>query len=77
MSDVEDVTRTLTSHISHPPLLPHTPPTASKLLWLNGLGERVGVVMETLRNVAPQLLEGELGWRLRQAHGDLVEKLQR
>ena len=77
LCDVEDVAQALAAHISDPPRLPHTPPTASKLVWLHGLGERVGGAMSTLKSAAPELLEGELGWRLRQAYADLVSKLQR
>ena len=77
LSDVEDITHTLTTNISHPPLLPHTPPIASKLLWLHGLGERISGVMDIVRNAAPELLEGEQGWKLRQTYGELTDKLQK
>ena len=77
LTDIQDITRTLTSHISHPPLLPHTPPTASKLLWLHGLEERASGAMSVVRSAAPELLEGELGWKLRQTYTELTDKLQR
>lgn len=77
LSDVEDITHTLTTNISHPPLLPHTPPIASKLLWLHGLGERISGVMNIVQSAAPELLEGEQGWKLRQTYGELTDKLQR
>ena len=75
LSDIEDVVHTLTS--SHPTLLPHTPPTASKLLWLHSLGERASRAVAVVKSVAPELLEGELGWKLRHIYSDLTEKLQR
>ena len=74
LSDVENVLRTLTS--SHPPLLPHTPPTACRLLWLHSLGERASSGMDVLRSVAPQLLEGEMGWKLRHIYSDFTDKLK-
>lgn len=77
LSDIEDIAQILTTHISHPPLLPHTPPIASKLLWLHRLGERISGSMDVVRSAAPELLEGELGWKLRQTYGELTDKLQR
>ena len=77
LADIQDITHTLTSQISHPPLLPHTPPTASKLLWLHGLEERASGAMSVVRSAAPELLEGELGWKLRQTYTELTDKLQR
>lgn len=75
LSDVRDVLHILTS--SQPPLLPHTPPTATRLLWLYGLEERASGVMSVVRSAAPLLLEGELGWKLRQTYSELTEKIHR
>ena len=75
LADIEDVLRILTS--SQAPLLPHTPPTATRLLWLHGLGERAGGAMGVVRSASPELLEGELGWKLRHIYSDFTEKLQR
>lgn len=77
LSDVEDISHTLTGQISSPPLLPHTPPSASKLLWLHGLRERADGATAVLRSAAPELLEGELGWKLRHVYSELTDKLQR
>ena len=75
LSDMQDVLHILTS--SQPPLLPHTPPTATRLLWLRGLEERTSGAVGVLRSAAPQLLEGELGWKLRQTYSELTERLNR
>ena len=32
--------------------------------------------MEVIRGVAPELLEGDEGWKLRQAHGQLISQIQ-
>ena len=77
LSDMEDIMQTLTNHISNPPLLPHTPSTASKLLWLHSLNERANGAINVVRLAAPELLEGEIGWKLRQIHLELTDKLQR
>ena len=77
LSDVEDMTHSLTTQLSHPTLFLHTPPVASKLLWLHGLGERASGAMGVVRSAAPELLEGELGWKLRHVYSELIDKLQR
>lgn len=33
--------------------------------------------MDIVRNAAPELLEGEQGWKLRQTYGELTDKLQK
>ena len=73
--EVNSVSETLTSHMAQPLLLPHTPPVASKLLWLNAIKERVSVPMDRVREVAPYLLEGDQGWRLRQVYSDVTNKI--
>ena len=75
LTDIQDVLSILTS--SHPPLLPHTPPTTTRLLWLHALGERASGSVSVVRSAAPELLEGELGWKLRQTYSELTEKLHR
>ena len=75
LAEVESVSEALTSHVAQPPLLPHTPPVASKLLWLNALRERVCAPMTQVKEVAPYLLEGDEGWRFRQAYGDVINKI--
>ncbi len=77
MSEVEAVSGTLTANLSRPPLLPLTPPTACKLWWLHALRGRINEPMEVIRRVAPELLDGDEGWKLRQAHAQLSEKLER
>ena len=75
LSEVNSVSEALTSHMAQPLLLPHTPPVASKLLWLNALKERVSAPMHHVREVAPYLLEGDEGWRLRQVYSDVTNKI--
>ena len=76
LSEVNAVSESLSSHVATPPLLPHTPPVASKLLWLHALKERVVRPMEKIREVAPYLLEGDEGWRLRQVYSQLTSSIQ-
>ncbi|KAL5499629.1 hypothetical protein EMCRGX_G011081 [Ephydatia muelleri] len=54
----------------------NTPSVASKLLWLHALRERVNQPMGRLRSCAPQLLEGDTGWRLRQAVTDICRDIE-
>ena len=74
-SDVEAVSTLLST--AHPPTLPHTPPTSCKLLWLNALKERVREPMERVREVAPEILEGDSGWKLRQAYSRVTNTIER
>ena len=67
----------LPSLLHHPPTLTQTPPTATKMLWLHALRERVTVPMETLKGISPELLEGDTGWRLRQAYSKLSTDIAR
>ena len=77
LSEVDSVSSTLSMLTSsqQPPLLPHTPPMASKLLWLNALKERVTAPMSKVREIAPYLLEGDQGWKLRQVHAQVTNKI--
>ena len=75
--DVEVVRETLTTALSLPPSHPHIPPVTSKLLWLHALRERVKGPMEKLREISPELLEGEPGWKLRQAYGSVNSSIER
>ncbi len=77
LSDVQAVSQALSAHASASPPHINMPPTASKLLWLHSLRHRVSGPMESLRAVAPYLLEGDLGWRLRQEHSDLCRSIDR
>lgn len=74
LSEVESISSTLSSSPS-PLLLPLTPPVSSKLLWLNALKERVTVPMSRVREVAPYLLEGDQGWKLRQTYAQVTTKI--
>ena len=74
ISEVESISNTLSSSPSSL-LLPLTPPVASKLLWLNALKERVTAPMGGVREVAPYLLEGDQGWKLRQAYAQVTTKI--
>ena len=74
-SEVSSVQETLSAHMTTPPLLPHTPPIATKLLWLKALKERVSGPMDKVKEVAPYLLEGDGGWRLRQIYSQVVTKI--
>ena len=75
LSEVDSVSTTLTTHTSQPPLLPHTPPVATKLLWLNALKERVTAPMSKVRELSPYLLEGDQGWKLRQVFAQVTTKI--
>ena len=77
LSEVDSVSSTLSTLTSShgPPLLPHTPPVATKLLWLNALKERVTAPMSTVRDIAPYLLEGDQGWKLRQVYAQVTTKI--
>ncbi len=75
LSDVTSVSELLS--MPRPPPLPHTPPVACKLLWLHALKERVCGPMDRVRQLAPEILEGDSGWRLRQAHGQVVSTIDR
>ena len=72
---MESVAEALSSLMSEPPLLPHTPPVATKLLWLNALKDRVSHPMNKVREVVPYLLEGDQGWKLRQIYGEVTTKI--
>ena len=74
-AEVSSVQETLSAHMATPPLLPHTPPIATKLLWLKALKERVNEPMDKVKEVAPFLLEGDGGWRLRQIYSQVVTKI--
>ena len=74
-AEVSSALDTLSAHMATPSLLPHTPPVATKLLWLKALRERVSGPMEKVREVAPYLLEGDQGWKLRQLHGQALTKI--
>ena len=77
LSEVDSVSSTLSTLTSShkPPLLPHTPPVATKLLWLNALKERVTAPMNKVREIAPYLLEGDQGWKLRQVYAQVTSKI--
>lgn len=75
LSEVSSVSEALSTHVTQPPLLPHTPPVACKLLWLNALKERVTVPMNKVREIAPYLLEGDQGWKLRQVYSEVTTKI--
>ncbi len=77
MFEVSSVKNALVANVSHPPSLPLTPPTACKLLWLIALRERVKEPMEVVRRVAPELLEGDEGWKLRQDFGDVISQIEK
>ena len=74
---MEAVRETLAATLSLPPSHPHTPPVTSKLLWLHALRERIKGPMEKLREVSPELLEGEAGWKLRQVYGSVTSSIER
>jgi hypothetical protein len=79
LSEVDSVSNTLSTTLSpsspSPLLLPLTPPVASKLLWLNALKERVVAPMSKVREIAPYLLEGDQGWKLRQLYAQVTTKI--
>ena len=66
----------VTSNRAHLPPLPLRPLVSSRLLWLHALKDRVEEPMEKIKKVAPELLEGDEGWKLRQSHGDLIKLLE-
>lgn len=77
LSEVDSVSSMLTTTLtsSPGPLLPHTPPVATKLLWLNALKERVMAPMNKVKEIAPYLLEGDQGWKLRQVYAQVTTKI--
>lgn len=75
LSDVTCVSELLSS--LHPPMLPHTPPITCKLLWLHALKERVVGPMTKVRELAPDVLAGDSGWKLRQAYTSVVKTMER
>ncbi len=74
-AEVLSVTDIVSSDQGHLPPLPLRPPVSTRLLWLHALRARVEEPMDTVKRVAPELLEGDEGWKLRQSHGDLVKLL--
>lgn len=77
ISEMESVDKNLATNLPHPPPRPLTPPTACKLLWLHSLRERTNQPMEVIRRVASELLEGDEGWKLRQAYAQLIGKIEK
>lgn len=76
-SDVTYVSDKLAHGILSPPTMPHTPPVACKLLWLHALKERVSGPMDKIRDIRPDLLEGDSGWGLRQAYNKVIGSINR
>lgn len=53
------------------------PTVVTKLFWLNGLAQRIRVPMEKFSYLYPNLLQGDLGYKLREIYkqtGDHLEK---
>ncbi len=75
LSDVTCVSELLSSLC--PPALPHMPPVTCKLLWLHALKERVSGPMTKVRELAPDLLAGDSGWKLRQAYTAVINTIEK
>uniref|UniRef100_A0A1X7UKN4 Uncharacterized protein n=1 Tax=Amphimedon queenslandica TaxID=400682 RepID=A0A1X7UKN4_AMPQE len=75
-ADVTQIKDCMTSFVTDPPLIPNTPATPSKLLWLRALRERMDVPIERVREAAPYLLHGEKGFLLRHAHSKIIKAIE-
>ena len=75
-SEIDTIHQSLSTYVSHPPTLPNTPPTSSKLLWLHALWQIIDIPMERVRGAAPYLLQGEKGFTLRHAHAELHKEIE-
>ena len=76
-SDMLRFRSTLSSLVTHPPIIPNTPPTSTRLIWLKAVRHRVTTPLERMREAAPYLLEGDKGFTLRHVHSELVKEIER
>ena len=74
-SDIVLVRELLSSLVSHPPILPNTPPTSTRLLWLQAVRQRVNIPMERIRFSAAYLLQGEKGFTLRHTYAEVIREI--
>ena len=74
-SDIVLVRELLSSLVSHPPILPNTPPTSTRLLWLQAVRQRVDIPMERIRFSAAYLLQGEKGFTLRHTYAEVIREI--
>ena len=74
-SDIVLVRELLSSLVSHPPILPNTPPTSTRLLWLQAVRQRVYIPMERIRFSAAYLLQGEKGFTLRHTYAEVIKEI--
>ena len=53
------------------------PNVVTKLFWLNGLEQRIKVPMEKFSYLYPNLLQGDLGYKLREIYKQTCEHLEK
>ena len=53
------------------------PNVVTKLFWLNGLEQRIKVPMEKFSYLYPNLLQGDLGYKLREFYKQTCEHLEK
>lgn len=77
LTDITTVHQSLSSLLANPPVLTNTPPIATRLIWLRAVRERAEGPLKRLKESAPQLLEGEIGFTLRHVFGELMKDIER